>query len=456
MAPSLTRKQDESEEESFSESDHSSSYERQTPSKKTRKAPTPTKTSTKRSKSSPSSMKIYKKDSEAASANSTPNKVALPELIAFRPVKEDRALFLDGYEGYFEQNKLKNAVSTGSMTNATDLEHSEFLQITQILNILHSQQRDVLKSYYESLFNQWFFQLSEGFNMAFYGLGSKRALAVRFISEYVLVKLSALGKETKSVVLNGYNPEASVRELMKQIGSIFYNGNRDYPLNPRSAIEFIRKEFKDLESPQLVVLVNNIDGEGLRTDRSQELLSRLASIPQIWMCVTMDHVNTPVMWDSGVLSQFNLLWHETTTFDPYLIETSFKNVLALGKSSKFIGSKGAEYVLTSLTSNARKLYHLLIARQIKNMNADHKASKGKKGTKEKAKFIGKIRHGVPFKELYEACLDEFITSNEISFRTVLGEFCEHKMAVLSKDNSGTEFVYIPFNIEELEKLATSA
>ena len=65
---------------------------------------------------------------------------------------------------------------------------------------------------------------------------------------------------------------------------------------------------------------------------------------------------------------------------------------------------------------------------------------------------GSIKLGIEFKQLYNTCLEEFVTSNEISFRTMLGEFVEHKMCSAVKDEAGVEMVFVPFNFDEMEKL----
>ena len=54
-----------------------------------------------------------------------------------------------------------------------------------------------------------------------------------------------------------------------------------------------------------------------------------------------------------------------------------------------------------------------------------------------------------FKKLYEQCLMEYVTSNEMNFRSILGEYVEHKMCSLTKNASGKEIVFIPYAYDEI-------
>lgn len=152
------------------------------------------------------------------------------------------------------------------------------------------------------------------------------------------------------------------------------------------------------------------------------------------------------MWDLFKLKNFNFVWHDLTTYQPYTVELSFKDLLNTGKSTKFVGTRGAKYVLSSLTVNARNLYRTLLELQIENLtkNAASEAAK--------ANLKGNLKLAVGFKQLYDACSEQFITSNEISFRTMLGEFVEHKMCNLKKNSSGGEVVFVPFSYDEMRKL----
>ena len=65
---------------------------------------------------------------------------------------------------------------------------------------------------------------------------------------------------------------------------------------------------------------------------------------------------------------------------------------------------------------------------------------------------GTIKVAVELKDLYNTCLNEFITSNEITFRTFLKEYVEHKMCQLVKNSSGVEMIFVPFTYEEIQNI----
>ncbi|CQB90035.1 Origin recognition complex subunit 2 [Chlamydia trachomatis] len=121
-------------------------------------------------------------------------------------------------------------------------------------------------------------------------------------------------------------------------------------------------------------------------------------------------------------------------------------MISLGKSKKFVGGLGAKYVLRSLTDNHRNLYRELLIAQLDKMEKAVPSASGRVGLKGNAKVA------VDLKSLYNTCLDEFITSNEMNFRTFLKEYVEHKMCQLVKDPSGVEKVFIPFTYEEIQNI----
>ncbi|ODV96239.1 hypothetical protein PACTADRAFT_57054 [Pachysolen tannophilus NRRL Y-2460] len=390
--------------------------------------------------------------------------------------KDDgKSLFTDGFEGFFEQHnnanrKRKSNISGNTMVKAPKLEYHDFLMLSKLNKLFFHNERENLINLHRSMFTQWYFELMQGFSLGFYGVGSKREIILEFVKEFLISnKFEFIKIKPKAVVVNGYNPDTSLKEILDIIIPILIPNYKKLklPRQPQELISAILKYFhtkKKLDKnkkqqqhnflnfkklPKLILLIHNIDGESLRDDRTQYILSKLSTINELWFISTLDHINTPIMWDSSKMSEFNFVWHDLTTFENYNVELSFKDILSLGQSNDFVGSKGAKYVLTSLTSNARSLYRVLISNQLQNMEDDSEIISN---PQLRQSLVGNIKHGLEFKHLFNLCLEEFIASNEISFRTVLGEFVEHKMCNLVKDGSGTEIVYVPFGLEEMAKL----
>ncbi|KAH3666785.1 hypothetical protein OGAPHI_003234 [Ogataea philodendri] len=359
---------------------------------------------------------------------------------------EEKSLFYDGHEGYFEQQKLKNKKpGTASMAMAPELTYEEYDKYNEILALSCKTEVANLNNYYRLQFSQWAFELQQGFGLAFYGVGSKRLLVLEFLQKYLLPR----SKNVKCLVVNGYNPDFRVKTLLTAVQETVFGIKNAIAPHIHETLSNIKDNFNQQgQHVQLVLLINNIDGDSLRTDRMQQVISELAGIPQIQFVCTIDNISTPLFWNSSMLSSFNFVWHNLTTYLSYKVENGFKDPLGLGKSNKYVGSKGVKYVLSSLTSNAKNLYRMLILQQLEkiDLSLNHDDLAKRAATK------GSTKYSLLFTEFYQHCLSEFITSNEISFRTVLGEFVEHKMCTLTKNSSGAEILYIPFTVDEMEKL----
>ncbi|VVT58979.1 uncharacterized protein SAPINGB_P006480 [Magnusiomyces paraingens] len=299
------------------------------------------------------------------------------------------------------------------------------------------------------MFSQWYFELTQGFSLLFYGVGSKRGLLLDFIS-------STIPPEIPVLVANGYNPSVSFKELLNSITPILVPDYKSlkFPKNTPDLLQALldyldeqRKKteltnFDDTNSPKVVVLINNINGESLRSEKVQSYLARLFSAKEVWFIASIDNINASMLWDAAKLAIFNFLWHDVTTFESYAIETSFDDPLSLGSVRTAAGSKGVKYVLSSLTPKARGLYKVLIHSQIEIMSLNG----------GDINIPGSIHVALEMGKLYQKCLSEFLVSNEMNFRTMLTEFIDHKMIVLTKDNSGTELVFIPYTKEAMEKI----
>lgn len=358
---------------------------------------------------------------------------------------EPKALFYDGFEGYFEQQKLRTKkTSSSSMTMAPQISYDEFHRYNSLLDLFSASETDNLVKYYRQQYTQWLLELNQGFNLIFYGVGSKRLLMIDFARNFLLDRLP---KSTKCIVANGYNTEFHPRTLLKTIWKSAFN-RRPPTWHMVDSVRELRNEFAK-HNKQLIVVLNNIDGESLRQDRYHYVLSELANIEQIHLICSMDNINMPLFWNSSIMASFNFIWHNVTQYKPYTTETSFKDPLSIGRSNEFVGSKGAKYVLSALTSNAKNLYKNLLIQQLEKIDM---TLTSEQDLETRGRIKGSIKLPILFREFYDLCVSEFITSNEISFRTVLREFIEHRMCNLTRTSAGTEVIYVPFTVDEMEKI----
>ncbi|KAG2734561.1 hypothetical protein G9P44_002567 [Scheffersomyces stipitis] len=373
---------------------------------------------------------------------------------------DDNSFFLEGSEGYFEQHNGRARIGGSSLASlAPSVDYSEYIRFIKVLDRICGHEKSRLADLHKFLYHQWCFELSEGYNLNFFGVGSKLSILKDFASNYFPSWFEEvyLGKKLPQImVVNGYNPSLKFKKILQDILSVFIpkttRENIKFPKHVSETvpflIQYVENQRKSSSStsgtPSLLLLINNIDGECFRNEKIQSYLSVIASLPEVWLVASMDNINAPLLWDSFKLKKFNFLWHDLTTYSTYSTELSFKDVLNMGKSKKFVGNVSAKYVLSSLTDNHKNLYKVLLKMQLDAM--------GKLPQSSIHTSKGSLRHGVEFKALYEACVEQFISSNEITFRTMLSEYVEHKMCKLVTDDAGVEVVFIQFTYDEMNKI----
>ncbi|XP_062434194.1 origin recognition complex subunit 2 [Rhea pennata] len=271
-----------------------------------------------------------------------------------------------------------------------------------------------LNQQHESLFSKWMLQLHLGFNIMLYGLGSKRDLLEKF-------RTSVL-RDSVHLVVNGYFPSITVRSILNSITEevLEHIGTFRSPLDQ---LEFIMKRFKEDSSLELYVLIHNLDSQMLRGERSQQILAQLSSLPSIYLIASIDHINAPLMWDQAKQSLYNWLWYETTTFSPYVEETSYENSLLVQQSGS-LALSSLTHVLRSLTPNARGIFRLLAQYQLENKD-------------------NPCYPGLSFQDFYQQCREAFLVNSDLTLRAQLTEFRDHKLIRTKRGPDGVEYLLIP-------------
>ncbi|NWX32091.1 ORC2 protein, partial [Notiomystis cincta] len=271
-----------------------------------------------------------------------------------------------------------------------------------------------LNQQHESLFSKWMLQLHLGFNIVLYGLGSKRDLLEKF--------RTSLLQDSVHLVVNGYFPSMTVRSILNSITEEVLDHIGTFR-SPLDQLEFITKRFKEDSSLELYVLIHNLDSRMLRGERSQQILAQLSSLPTIYLIASVDHINAPLMWDQAKLSLYNWLWYETTTFNPYVEETSYENSLLVQQSGS-LALSSLMHVLHSLTLNARGIFRLL---------AQHQLEK-----KDNPSYPG-----LSFQDFYQQCREAFLVNSDLTLRAQLTEFRDHKLIRTKRGADGVEYLLIP-------------
>lgn len=336
-----------------------------------------------------------------------PRKVKEPE---FPPA-------VDGPDSYFQQNRKARLVTSNStLSSLPPMDHSTYFQLIREYPPDHVEDRQYLEKLHKSNFAQWEFELSQGFNILLYGYGSKRKLLMEFAKGIYAGPRSL-------VVINGYVPTLTIKDVLATVAQAILGPDHSLRLgsNPNDILENVLTLLDSTEAheddpedfvPHLTLIIHNIDGEALRTERCQVIFSRLSAHPRISIVASIDHIRAPLLWDAARVSQFNFLWHDATTFAPYSVESSIDDSLSLiGGSGRAGGTKGVKFVLASLPMNAKSLFRVLVSHQLQAIEDD--AGGGGGGGEE---------YGVEYRVLYQKAVEEFICSNDMAFRTLLKEY----------------------------------
>jgi len=371
-------------------------------------------------------------DSEGESskiAPDTPSKGKSRKAIKRQKRSPTPILDLPPHELYFSQNRPgRTKTSNANLSSLALLDHEEYFELVRNYKDPIADDLEFLHKEYTQSFNQWQFELSQGFNVCIYGFGSKRTLLMRFAEYIDDAQVDSVNK--KIVVVNGYVHSITlIKDILNTIAiAILEPGTAPMKLGsqPAEMLERLIGLLEEDKTKHVTVILHSIDGIALRKPTIQAILSRISSLPQIHMVASADHPSFPLLWDSSLRSSFNFLFHDCTTFQPYTSEIDVVDEVneLLGRSRSRVGGKGGViFVLKSLPEKARNLYEILIKEQLASMSGVSRAGLrdfedddeplASKGTKNEL--------GIEFRSLYQKAVEDFICSTEMNFRTQLKE-----------------------------------
>ena len=378
---------------------------------------------------------------------------------------------LPPHEEYFWQNRPGGMkTSNNTLSAQTLLNHDEYFQAISSYQDRHESEMEFLLELHSRAFDQWIFELEEGFNICLYGYGSKRNITDKFAAHLYqhlagMTTYKGSKKTPKIAVVNGYAAGTTLKELLTTIASIAVSANTKLPNQPAVLLDFLLEHLSSSPPPHPIpVILNSIDSVYLRKSPTPAMLARLAAHPSINLICTADTPNFPLLWDVGLKTQYKFLFHDATTFTPYDAEIDVVETVneLLGRSGRRVGGRdGVGFVLRSLPENARSLYRILVIEQLaldimeQGLDEADEATatpKNKKVAQAKA-VATESNQGVEYRVLYHKAVQEFVCSSEVGFRTLLKEFHDHQMIESRKDAMGTERLWVPFRQEELEGLA---
>ncbi|XP_047445122.1 origin recognition complex subunit 2 [Mugil cephalus] len=326
-------------------------------------------------------------------------------------------------EEYFEahgSSKVLTSDRTLERMHTPKLDRETLVQLLEGKASCYAKEIQQLHNKHKKHFSKWMLQLQLGFSVLVYGLGSKKALLEDFRVSYLSQELH--------VVVNGFFPSITLKSILNALTCEVLEHQGSFR-TPSDQIQFIAQTLKDSPDLHVYLLIHNIDGPMLRGEKTQSALGHLASLPNLHLLASLDHINAPLVWDQFKQSQFNWLWWECVTFQHYSEETSYENSLLVQQTGA-LALSSLTHVLRSLTPNARGIFKLLVKFQLEN--------------KDNPSYTG-----LSFQDFYQRCREAFLVNSDLTLRTQLTEFRDHKLIRTRKGADGVECLIVAVDASTL-------
>ncbi|KAJ3316679.1 Origin recognition complex subunit 2, partial [Gonapodya sp. JEL0774] len=331
------------------------------------------------------------------------------------------------HERYFHHlsssKTSRKTTSNNTLTRLPALSHAQYRSLIQKAPVRHVKEIERLEHRHHRQFPQWLFELHQGYSVACYGFGSKRALLnsfARYVSETHTNSRAGTGGEADGgkkpvvVIINGYERGVTGRTIVSDIidglisssngkGGGRENGTEhatksNVPRTLPAQLTLLRGLFgitstaastpaQNFAIPftNLYIILHNIDGPSLRSAQSQSALAVLAGLSRVHMVCSVDHVDAGLLWDARKAALMRFAWHDVTTFAPYSVETrdslSSLSLVARGEggSGSGRGLQGLKWVLKGVQPNVRKLLRVGVEWMVEKMKEMENQSGHEKG-----------------------------------------------------------------------------
>jgi origin recognition complex subunit 2 len=384
------------------------------------------------------------------------------------------------FDAYFAQASRSHKTSSNVFSElVTPLSEEEFAEQLQAFNDKQVKTfGDALRQLeqgHDLAMSNYLLELSSGFNLIFYGLGSKRRTLNRFA-----MKCAKIGHV---VVANGFAPTFNMNAL---VGGIERTLAIDQLTLSSSGMEgriqriheyFTPEDSKRRKRRPLYIIFHNLDIFLQRYPKHAPQLAQLLSCSSIRTSASTDRISSSTyiqisdfMTNQRAQSTSDdqrsplWLWHDLTTMQSYDFELSHSDrtsylvssskeaqggSVALGVGphrSEAVTEKAAHHVLASVTEKAKKLFKLLAQKQVDNMQA---TSQGHSTDQSAA--------GISYDLVFAMARDNFLASNDTALRALLSEYRDHGLLVGTAAGSaeGGEVLWIPLSADALRRVSES-
>ena len=205
---------------------------------------------------------------------------------------------------------------------------------------------------------------------------------------------------------------------------------------------------------RLYLVVHSLDAEILRTGEFQHCLSLLSACPCVALVASIDHLNTPLLWDTEMLALFRWSYQHAPTFECNGIRDSELFSSIKGKNG---GSRALEYIMRSLTTKHRDIMSHLARLELERKS--RVATRARSEATQEEEHHQQQRHAssnkaVTLAELLDVCTSKLIVRNEQDLRYHLKEPMDHRILSISSPDAETGAIYISIYlpVEILETL----
>jgi origin recognition complex subunit 2 len=200
---------------------------------------------------------------------------------------------------------------------------------------------------------RYLLELAEGFNLIFYGFGSKRR-ALNDLARACAGSASSTAPGVQGhppppahvLVLNAFLPSFSQRDILAALARLpgapqTVQAVAQFLAEPLPPTDAVATSSTSASPPpsttttskgrkkntsfghrrrrrrRLVLVIHNVDAPALRTGKPRALLGALASLSGVQIAASVDHINAPLLWTSTEMSAGRWLWHDLTTLAAY-------------------------------------------------------------------------------------------------------------------------------------------
>ena len=285
-----------------------------------------------------------------------------------------------------------------------------------------------------------------GFSVAVYGCGSK----IQVLDGIGGILMANRSPSDAIIRIRGYD---QTFPMIRTISSVLTGGadGRRKNNSIRHQSDVLKAIEKRPKNSRVFFLIDSIDAAPMKGN--QEFFAKLAEIPSVDICASVDHCRVGLLWSPPQLRRFRWFWVEASTYKAYTAEVrdmvTVWDDLIEGKADAATRSLGI--VLASLTGAHREAVELIAKMQVEAMAATAGARKEGKENSEDG-----VAHSVQIRstDLVKRCKKQMIADNQVKMRSLLQELIDHRLVLNMKDrDTGNEVFWLPFDQERLQRIA---